>query len=222
MWLTNELGIASLEVGSFQFELDARGGADGIGFRVSNRLVVNTSSANVRFEPVGQQALPRIADQFVRGDEWHVALPQDQGTYSLDIVFRPIVESLSSESGQCAVLEATLSIHTSLLDSHPMIDLVVPSKSVRRARTIGDPSKHEACAAITLSDTASILLGPRDYPHTTDCSNSEGLRLRLFGEFLEKGVIRKARPWIVLGSPSDEMIQQLWDQLCESPLPLGA
>ena len=52
------------------------------------------------------------------------------------------------------------------------------------------------------------------------------LRLRLFGDFLEKGVIRKARPWIVITRgetpPSESELESLWKSLCESPLPLTA
>ena len=81
---------------------------------------------------------------------------------------------------------------------------------------------------IAKSDTTfvAIFLGTHDSPFTTELSTPESLQLRLFGEFLEKGVIRKARPWILLShapsEPSQSELQAIWDQLASRPLPLAS
>jgi len=66
--------------------------------------------------------------------------------------------------------------------------------------------------------------GPHDQPFTTNHSTDSLLRLRLFGEFLEKGVIRRGRPWLVIDVsgqvPAENRLVSLWQQLCGSPVPL--
>lgn len=81
--------------------------------------------------------------------------------------------------------------------------------------------------------SVAVLLAPGDFPWTLDLSDDHGLRQRLFGDFLEKGVIRKARPWVVVeetpnpvsenwgGGEASDLIRR-WQQLCRTPLPLTA
>ncbi len=223
MWISNELGIASFTHGALTLEVDGRGGAHGIHLRTVNRSLGDAPLSTSRIESVDRDTLPAAVDQFIRGDEWHLSLPQESGSYSLELVLRPILETPSENDPPFVALEVTLAIHTSLLDAHPMLDLVVVTSGTRSARAIGiEPlSRSSGCAAVTLGQLGSVLLGPHDYPFTSDQSGDSEIRLRLFGEFLEKGVIRKARPWIVLGAASDETTQILWDQLCEAPLSLS-
>ncbi len=237
MWQTNELGLASFQHGALRLDVDARGGEFGIHWKVSgDALPAGDVSASLRC--VRDDVLPSIEDQFVRGDEWHVHLPQQSGSYSLDIVFRPVMhselqEARAKDAPATLVLEATLSIHTSLLDTHPTIDLDIDTKLRGRLDANGDniaPRMDDASngiessgsAAITHGASASVLLGQHDYPFTTDHTSADKISLRLFGEFLEKGVIRKARPWIVLGSITEEQIADLWKSLAGTPLPLTA
>jgi hypothetical protein len=71
----------------------------------------------------------------------------------------------------------------------------------------------------------AIILDPHDSPATSDRSCGHLLCLRLFGDFLEKGVIRTARPWIVVDRSGDpelaERLKSLHQQLCKRPLPLS-
>lgn len=243
MWQTNELGLASFQQGAVRLDVDARGGAFGIHLKTSGNPM--QASSSLRAEPVSatlrcvrDDVLPSIEDQFIRGDEWHVHLPQQSGSYSLDIVFRPVILNEAARApGILApgtlVLEATLSIHTSLLDTHPTIDLCVDTKICGRMDAEGDNvaarviqastgTGSSGCAAITHGTSASVLLGQHDYPFTTDHSSASEISLRLFGEFLEKGVIRKARPWIVLGSVTEKQLAGLWPPFAGTPLPLTA
>jgi hypothetical protein len=70
---------------------------------------------------------------------------------------------------------------------------------------------------------ASLLLAPRDQPAAHDQSDAEQLQVALFGSFLEKGVIRKSRPWLVFRSGRPSTTHELagwYERLCRSPLPL--
>ncbi len=225
MWISSNVATAIWQQADRTTAVDARGGDYGI--------QVRTRLATVKLEKVAGDVMPYATEFFVRGDEWHVGAPQDAGSYALDVVFR-LVET---QTLACTVVEMTLAIHTSLLDSHPMIDLCASGGTMRRV-ILGEnnchPEQHQAerqpagCAAVTAlncKDPAydiAVLLGVHDSPFTTDKSDDTTLRLRLFGDFLEKGVIRKARPWVVLGPASDEQLAALWRLQCEQKLPLTA
>ncbi len=215
MWESDQLGIAVLQTENATWALDARGGAHGI------RVVDSSSSfAPLAFTPVDQPELPAVAEQFVRGDALHLTYPQGEGLYELRIVFRPI----RWKGG--FVLESTIAIQTDRLDSHPTLDVVVDGDSLATDRVNSNASGASPISVVGSNDRSTcVLLGPHDRPFTTDHSTKNQLRLRLFGDFLEKGVIRKARPWIVFSaeaSPSESELRELWRRLCDSPLPLTA
>lgn len=188
------------------------------------------------FQPVGEDRLPVASEQFVRKRQWHVIYPQAEQSYALSIVFTPI-----EATHRRLILEATLSIQTSLLDTHPMIDLCVPGggrigtlpAASRQPDEQAQPeigSSRSGAEPIHLAragqGSVAVLLSPHDYPFTQDRSAGGELRLRLFGDFLEKGVIRKARPWLWIersgGPPEDREVLERWCQLRDSPLPLMA
>ena len=230
MWITNQLGVASWTDAGTEWELDARGGqAICLGW---------PNEAAVRFKPVDDSTLPAADEQFVRGRRWNVNYPQADHRLALRIAFEPIETTADS-----ILLEATISIQTDLLDSHPKIDiqsdagamktLNVPGAPEHPASPSGapqHPANQSGAAGVTIakSDTtfAAIFLGPHDSPFTTELSTPESLQLRLFGEFLEKGVIRKARPWILIcraqQEPSDSELQAIWQRLASRPLPLAS
>jgi hypothetical protein len=221
MWNVNEaeLGLASWNVGSQSIEVDARGGGHGIKLSVPD-------SAPVSFCPIDEDKLPQACEQYVRGSSWHVNYSQGDSSYALRLSFEPI-----TTRDDCLVIEVCVSIQTDLLDLHPKLDVQVDCDdidSVVPHSEFGDDAvRGVGVAPISIAkrstSSTSVLLGPHDHPFTTNHSTDMNLRLRLFGDFLEKGVIRKARPWIVfdLGKTADEeVLQQTWTQLCESPLPL--
>lgn len=184
-------------------------------------------------QPVDDNPLPTAAEQFVRGNRIFVNYPQANGNYAIRLALE-VIEATANG----LVVEASLSIQTDLLDSHPMLDLVVQGKRIDRF----DPPEQESdwhaplvsstrgARPLTVAQRESyrtaILLGPHDAPFTTDCSDQERMRLRLFGDFLEKGVIRTARPWIVLDqtgqTESLDRLLRLHRQLCGRPLPLSS
>ncbi len=179
------------------------------------------------FNPVDQDFLPSAGEQYVRGDCWHVNYPQGDSSYALRLALQPI-----ETAKDWIVLEATISIQTDLLDTHPKLDVDVLCQSIDSLvpTDLSGDDEVESIGSAPISIAmdsghhTSVLLGPHDSPFTTNHSTDALLRLRLFGDFLEKGVIRKARPWIIIdrsGSPPNEQrLEALWKQLCGSPLPL--
>ncbi|MGI9445168.1 MAG: hypothetical protein ACR2N1_22035 [Rubripirellula sp.] len=230
MWITNQLGVASWTDAGTEWELDARGGqAICLGW---------PNEAAVRFKPVDDSTLPAADEQFVRGRCWNINYPQADHRLALRIAFEPIETTADS-----ILLEATISIQTDLLDSHPKIDIQSDAKSIKTLNVPGasqhpasqpgasqHPASQSGAAAVTIAKSDStfvaIFLGTHDSPFTTELSTPESMQLRLFGEFLEKGVIRKARPWILISrakqEPSESELQAIWQRLAGRPLPLAS
>ncbi len=248
--------------------------------------------------PAGSDRFPDLGEAFVRGDELHLGYPQvdgaaGDGAYSVEVVCRVVESEVIKGRGGRLVTEWTISIQTSRLESHPMLDLGARGSRIRRLTptdrlsTFGrGPGAVEAAPLSTGSREATgareatelweevagtedadrgarraapitavsggeasvaVLLDPRDYPWTLDLSDDHGLRQRLFGDFLEKGVIRKARPWVVVdeivggvepraggveqtadaggggeGLNESSALVRRWHELCRTPLPLTA
>lgn len=243
MWREEAIGTAHWRRENHEGVLRAPGGGDGIGWYEPQH-----DRPRWTLEPVGGDMLPVAAEQFVRGEALHVRFPQGRSPYGMELVVRP----LDVPAGRL-VLELTIAIETTLLESHPTIDLCSGGEaSDQDAEYHAHTPAGQAAGALPPAAAASVttdregpgqraegiskwsgqrasvacLLGPRDYPWTIDLSDARQLRLRLFGDFLEKGVIRKARPWVVLdpgsGSESDAALRRAWEQLCQAPLPLLA
>ena len=230
MWTTNELGLAIWEANGSAWYVDARGGEHGIGVISTEKSGADAFAETARavaFPPVDEDRLPIAGEQYVRGDEWHVNYPQGDCSYALRMAFAAI-----ETKGDALVLEVTVSVQTDLLDLHPKLDIEVMCNDIDSfvpSDAFGDDEvRGTGSAPISLAKnrdfSSSVLLGPHDSPFTTNHSTDSMLRLRLFGDFLEKGVIRKARPWIVIQRSetpsSEEQLESIWKQLCESPLPL--
>lgn len=179
--------------------------------------------------PPGPDVLPVADEQHVRGDEWKVSLPQADGQFSLRMSVR-VIEATQTRW----VIEPTFSIQTSLLDTHPTLDLraagqspLAVSDSQSASVSMGELAHSITSVGLPCGGgQVHVLLGSLDAPFTQDLSTADRLHLRLFGEFLEKGVIRKARPWIILDSSesgvSVEELTSCLDQLNQTPLPLTA
>jgi hypothetical protein len=224
MWITNQLGVATWRDAGTEWKIDAEGGN---AIRLRNATEASLAST-VRLSPVDDALLPAADEQFIRGRSWNVNYPQASHRHALRIAFEPIDTTPHS-----FLIEPTISIQTDLLDAHPKIDIQIDGNSVKILDMPGGNDRavnRTGSAAITIvrSDTmyAAVFLGPHDSPFTTDLSTSDSLKLRLFGEFLEKGVIRKARPWILIDhsekEPSESELQTIWTQLANRPLPLAS
>jgi hypothetical protein len=228
MWKIDKLGLAVWQDEQSRWCFDLRGGRFGIALLDSDGLREGLSQDSGRLaalSPVDQDVLPGVCEQFVRGDELHLTYPQGEGVYELRIALRPI-ETTENR----LTVEATIAIQTDRLDTHPKIDLIAAGRAIAFHVPAERVSTEGESAPISVASDANhavgILLGHQDSPFTTNCSTDSLLKLRLFGDFLEKGVIRKARPWIVVSRnadpPSMTDLESRWRELCASPLPLTA
>lgn len=228
----SELLVGHITEGGHDWVCRATGGTNGISLgdpdgllhvsvRDSSQKVLNQTAPGD--QALGDAMLPVAGEQFVKLDQWKIDFPQTTGEYSLRLSIR-VVESTATR----CVLEPTFSIQTSLLDTHPTLDL----------KSVGGTVKHRVLTASTTDESVSVwtiafagsagmiavLLGPHDAPLTTDQSSEDKIQLQLFGEFLEKGVIRKARPWVILDRSETGItandLASLADALCQTPLPL--
>lgn len=187
--------------------VDASGGLEPI--------TMSLGGMSVEVHPVGTATLPSLDEHFVRDDQWHANLPQSTTRFGIRLAFDQI-----PLGEQVVALECRLSVQTDLLDSHPELDLRLCGGTPTEVSPRDDVPP--VATAIGVGDIgAAVLLSSSDAPHTQLLSKDPP-SLRLFGDFLEKGVIRRARPWIVFGKFTVEDLKTWQQQLSESPVPLTA
>lgn len=186
-------------------------------------------------EPTPKHAC-EIEDTFVRGSDLMVRYGQseaDQFTFQLD--FRAVAEN---ELGSFACgLDVWLSVQTQLLDSHPT--LTVRSHADEAEWSVlnieGQLSTDRAPAALTCDNAAASIalfvhpsdrvqaeLITRSETRAESCQLGSACCLRLFGNFMEKGVIRRGRLRCLLSEqPIDRVaIAATYNMFAASPLPL--
>lgn len=120
---------------------------------------------------------------------------------------------LDTISRERLAIEFWLSIQTSLLDSHPQIELRITGEQF-----------SSVLENIWISDSNQIglLIHPLD---KTDCQieqAEDGIAMCVFGQFMEKGVIRRMRFRLLssLGPESSSFWRDRFEEFSESPLPL--
>lgn len=173
---------------------------------------------------VGEDTLPLAGEQYVCGDAWKIDFPQATGIFSLRLSVR-VVQATETR----IIWEPTFSLQTSLLDTAPSLALTArgePDERVSEAAGEFPDNVSIAACRTREGDQMIVLLGPNDAPSTKDRCSRTRLDLRIFGEFLEKGVIRKTRPWIVMDRSGNGVsgadLADYCTQLCHTPLPLTA
>lgn len=135
---------------------------------------------------------------------------KDQFAFQLD--FRAVPKSQLS-SAACG-FDIWLSVQTQLLDSHPKLEIHHPGtgqwKSQPAMQTCSGPAGDVA-----------VLIHPSDLMQT-ELMEPAKAKLRLFGNFMEKGVIRRGRVRCLVGetSLSSDQLQNAYSSFAESPLPL--
>ena len=236
MWKINGLGVASWVAESATCRFDLRGGDKSIQMHVfshsNDSLDPSDGAPTIRLSAVEDQILPAAAEQYVRQNRLCVNYPQSTGSYAI----RLSVEPMFTDANR-VIFELVVSIQTDLLDSHPMLDLIAEGQDLTqvhaesteanwRADLLGEVSGVAPINSIeTEAGGVAVLLDRHDAPTTTNLAAGNHLQLRLFGDFLEKGVIRTARPWVVVDHDANrdgaESLQSLFEQLEQRPLPLA-
>ncbi len=174
--------------------------------------------------------------------------PTDTFTYQLDWQLLPATAPF------VAAVELWLSVQTDLLDTEPELEIVCSASGGQTWRAFehsqlcdwdakpkGQPAATRGPAALLCVANANAdkpqasvaeptsglwLIEPTDQCNTRRCSDDDQAtqRLRLFGHFMEKGVIRRGRMRFLLasGAVTTEHVQRAYRELADSPLPLTA
>ncbi|QDT12414.1 hypothetical protein [Planctomycetes bacterium K23_9] len=212
MWTikANQLGQANWNTDQIKLTIDARGGDHGI------HVDGDDGRQWFRLDAIEGKELSPVAEQYVRGNELHLWLPQGDNEFGVKITLEPI----ASQQGGVFVLQATVSIQTTLLDSHPKLDVIAAANGTKAVGEIVGSGSPPVSIATRDGKPLAVVLGKHDSPFTSSSSTGDQIALRLFGDFLEKGVIRKARPWFVFGEVAEEQLLEYARELSNSPLPL--
>jgi hypothetical protein len=229
MWNQGALGVASWHVGDWRLRTSIA--ADGVHMFVSCH---GSDEAQGEITFPGKP-FPRVREMYVRGDELHLVLPQEpeadslaaNGTIAgLEVVLLPILSDADT-----LVIESTLSIQTQWLDVEPTLSLRLPTNGPTFKRSFPSSmfiasqaaSPHGQLPAVCLAPQASLLVDARDLSSLVPHHSNDG-QVEFFGDFMEKGVIRKVQPWWIWSklSLSDRDIENLADQLSNRPLPLAS
>ncbi|OYP37764.1 hypothetical protein [Rhodopirellula sp. MGV] len=224
MWLTapNRIGIAGWQSNDSVWRFDSLNHDHVSAMPLGASLRVGAYTVGLCHP--GDQSLPALDEQFVRADELHQAFPQTaEQQFGYGLMIRPVaIPDWQGDENRLA-FEWVVSVQTTLLDSHPTIDLLT---DIGTGRVQSIPSANAMAYAIEGQGvSAAIILGAQDAPFTDQIESPGATRLRLFGQFLEKGVIRRARPWVLVdrsGNSIDKATLTAAAQaLATSPIPLN-
>lgn len=182
--------------------------------------------------------LPPLKDSFLRGSDLHLHLPQDDlpaqaGSFVAASAQAGATQAGMTQAGLEAVLsvlrsdadvlvlEATLGLQTQWLDVHPAVRVTLPyggnAVMIERGSSLV-VQRHDSAASQAAS--LVVLIDERD---RWSVAPSATAGVRFFGDFMEKGVIRKVQPWLVWSrrSVDEAFLEALLDSLGSRPLPLA-
>lgn len=164
-----------------------------------------------------------LVDCYVRqGDLVCTLAPNDSFPFHTQLYWT--LGTLQIHPTPVASLSLLVSLRTDLLDTHPEITITsqAPPKDLRQLQAAGGPA-----FIVPLRDEVSLIdfATPEDCTHQqATCSADSGVLVerKLFGHFLEKGVIRSGRVFAALatGEVSDEYATQVCREFVASELPL--
>ncbi len=169
-----------------------------------------------------QEAYVRQADLIVRYEQ------HGDDLYTLQLNWR----TFDCDLDGALAIELWLSVQTTLLDTHPVVELK-SSVNASNWETVSlrerkaEPSERPAVMVAHCGQhTLLVMVQASDVEHValqSDDLDTEHT-LRMFGHFMEKGVIRRARVCFVAAPQplDDAAIQNVYQQFSDSPLPLTA
>jgi hypothetical protein len=233
-------------VGAAMWEISGKGSAE---FRANGwKLVVTSGEPRIggvrllccREDLVGASArigvpgceLPPCSECYIRGDALHISFPIDQSNpIGLELVMMAI-----EADQQMLVVESVVGLHTSLLDSHPNLQFEVgaghpgfPTWGRVGWEKLSDQDDWVWMRAAVRqaaegpSVSTALLCDDRDLSSLATGDAKENTGVRFFGDFLEKGVIRKVQPWWVWsnGPLNDRKAGEIARCLASRPLALS-
>jgi len=176
--------------------------------------------------------LPPCGECYIRGDALHISFPVSQANpIGLELVMMAI-----EADQQMLVVESVVGLHTSLLDSHPSLQLEVGAGHPgfplwgrvgwEQIVADGDSIWLRATGRSSMEGpgvSTLLLCDRRDLSSLSSVDDDKCNGVRFFGDFLEKGVIRKVQPWWVWsnGQLSKRRADTIAHHLAARPLALS-
>jgi len=228
MWENPELGLAIFHTNGWKLIVASGEAPDGDIRMLACRDGLVGASARVH---VSGFAIPPCQESFIRGDALHLCFPE---TDAVPIGFDLVLMAIEADQG-ILVVETVVSLSTPLLDSHPAVEMEVGDGHPGHPRWTGGLWKRllDGPEAMWVTApppksidgpkvTTSLLCDERDLPSLAPEDDGDLRRVRFFGDFLEKGVIRRVQPWWVWsnGLITRRKADQLSAQLAQRPLAL--
>ena len=123
------------------------------------------------------------------------------------------IRLLDEAPHKALAMEIWLSIQTSRLDSHPQLE--VKLKGERFKGLVENSWTSESCRL-------GILVHPLDQHDCHIMQENDGLAMRVFGRFMEKGVIRRMRFRLIAALEPESVAywRDRFEEFSNSPLPL--
>ncbi len=153
-----------------------------------------------------------LEDAYVRQRDLIALFPQvSPWNFGYQVDLRMLAESTLDD----LTMEIWLSIQTSLLDTHPQLELHLKGARFNNLMENGWASE---------SSRIGLLVHPLDQADCQIDGEKDPLEMRVFGRFMEKGVIRRMRFWLIVAS--EPKSPSYWTdrkkEFSDSPLPLTA
>ena len=218
---------ATLVTNDWQAELDPR--APQTGMRLDRMQQNSPTSIGqiLRVTPKPSHSY-NIHEAYVRENDLIVRYEQSgDDLYTFQLNWRHLPSSIPG----AFAMELWISVQTSLLDTHPTIDVRSrAADAMWHGLTLDDLSIEKSdITAIGLFKksgvTSILMIQPSDARQAKRVRDkNEDFTWRMFGEFMEKGVIRRARLCFlsVPGEVSRYTITKEYRAFMDSPLPLTA
>ena len=180
----------------------------------------------VQIRPVDSSlSLPEIGlslgEAYVRQGDVIASYPESAPWtfgYQLDIRSSHEIRRQTGKENNLLTLEVWLSVQTSLLNSHPELNVNLEGDSFSHLED-GFWLDSKSCVALLIypSDLADCKIAS-----LAGSGPNREIEMKVFGRFMEKGVIRRMRfRLLVADAPSSrEFWQDCWNEFSESPLPL--
>ncbi|QDV10918.1 hypothetical protein CA51_07720 [Rosistilla oblonga] len=165
-----------------------------------DRLLALTSSVAM---PVFQEADRPLEDLVAR------YRPSAEAGISLDIRYQ-----LLNVSPSRLVLQATYAIQTREFETHPSLQIAIPGLPETELATIN----RAHVGAMHLA----VLMQPCDLAQARRVDAPQDGGIQFYGDFMERGVIRKCRLRLILSPLSQQELQaeEEFEALMREPLPL--
>lgn len=234
MWLCPEPGMAEFRANGWKLAITAEAAnVDGSRNSAVRMMVCRDglvgASAQICLPGI---ELPAVSDSFIRGDAFHLSFAErPEHPIGLELVLLGI----EADEDQL-VFESVISINTLLLDSWPQLELRIGTGHPGQPRwgevplIVLDESDsvrwwyaQPRQSGLGASVATHLACEARDLGSLDPSLPLDSRRLRFFGDFLEKGVIRRISPWwvwsngILPRATGDRVAAQLEAR----PLPLG-